>query len=373
MIKKSLKQKSIAVGVIFIVTLFIGMALTSAVTANKGAANGADFTPDELQELYRKYNITENDIKFAEGRLPHFLEETILDGKVVTMGKITLEENKVVVSEWVDPLFHDYCIKEGYKVISPEEWFAMEEKAREEYIKEYGVDPANPKIDIVDGVPLPAEYVRKLVKNGKMSPGSDAEPLGVASIASSATGPYAKYGKLYLWIVEAAKPLGQKPDQAYLSDVVSAYGRFYQFNPGTLYYYHWTNYWNATVPTTTNTSQLLGDLKTDTNWVRTAYNDGDGANDIVAGWVRIGDHNGMAGRNGWFSVNAVRTELAVDWPHDSIAQHEISHNFNADDQGYWYWEHPECIMNYNWAYWGTDIWCSDCWNIVYGNINGLWE
>ncbi len=46
-----------------------------------------------------KYNITENDIKFAEGRLPHFLEGTILDGKVVTMGMITLEENEAVVSE----------------------------------------------------------------------------------------------------------------------------------------------------------------------------------------------------------------------------------------------------------------------------------
>ncbi|HJH26696.1 MAG TPA: hypothetical protein C5S37_07975, partial [Methanophagales archaeon] len=356
MIKKSLKQKSIAVGVIFIVTLFIGMALTSAVTANKGAANGADFTPDELQELYRKYNITENDIKFAEGRLPHFLEETILDGKVVTMGKITLEENKVVVSEWVDPLFHDYCIKEGYKVISPEEWFAMEEKAREEYIKEYGVDPANPKIDIVDGVPLPAEYVRKLVKSGKISPKeSGAEPLATtpssATVSSTQSGPYAKYDKLYLWIF-AAKDSAHKPTQAYLTDTVNAFGRFYQFSPGTLYYYHITDYWDASDVSPADSSlELLKDIEQDTDWVRYSYNDGDPVNDIVTGWADYMDHNGMAYLNGFFSVCAVKAS-GLDWPHDSIAQHEISHNFNAIDQGTWYWEHPECIMNYNWAYWG---------------------
>ena len=63
------------------------------------------------------------------------------------------------------------------------------------------------------------------------------------------------------------------------------------------------------------------------------------------------DHNGIAYKNGFFS--ACSTEAAgMDWPHDSIVQHEVSHNFNAEEGGWWPWEHPICIMNYFWAWWG---------------------
>ena len=41
-------------------------------------------------------------------------------------------------------------------------------KAREKHIKKYGVDPANPKIDIVNGVPLPREYVKELLQSRKL-------------------------------------------------------------------------------------------------------------------------------------------------------------------------------------------------------------
>lgn len=58
----------------------------------------------------------------------------------------------------------------------------------------------------------------------------------------------------------------------------------------------------------------------------------DSDNDIVLGWVYLLDHNGRAYRNGAYSVCAVQAG-GVDWPHDSIVQHEISHNFGALDQG----------------------------------------
>ena len=47
------------------------------------------------------------------------------------------------------------------------ERFAIIKDARERYIEKYGVDPANPKVDVVDGVPLPKEEVERLVKSGK--------------------------------------------------------------------------------------------------------------------------------------------------------------------------------------------------------------
>ena len=57
--------------------------------------------------------------------------------------------------------------------------------------------------------------------------------------------------------------------------------------------------------------------------------------------------------------------------HESIVQHEISHLFNAPDGGQWKNEHPaECIMNYEWAFWGTAIWCSTDASIVSNNIWG---
>ena len=135
-----------AIGIIAMIV--IGIGLTAAITDELSGRKVLPETSDELQELYRKYNITENDIKFAEGRLPHYLEGTILDGKVVSMGKITFDGNKVVVSEWVDPLFYDYCIKKGYKVIRPDEWFSIEEGGD---APEHGEKPCRGKEEKMNG------------------------------------------------------------------------------------------------------------------------------------------------------------------------------------------------------------------------------
>ena len=356
---------------IFATILMLG-TLATPVSAYKGAANGVDYTPDELYELYHKYNITENDIKFAEGRLPHYLEGTALDGKVLAMGRITLEGDEVVVTEWIDPLAYEYFSEKGFKVMSHEEWLAIEEGAIERYIERFGVDPANPKIDIVDGVPLPTEYVRELVKSGKISPGSDAEPLATTSSSSSSPeGPYARHDRLHVWIVAAANP-EHKPTQAYLTDTVNALGRFFQFGVGAIYFYHVTTWWDASdVSPPHSAHELRKDIIQDMDGVRDDHNDKDPVNDIVMGWVNYMNHNGIACGNGFFSVCAVMAS-GVNWRHDIIAQHEIAHNFNAPCHAFWpVW----CVMSY-WAAappLSYDGWCTDCWWIVWGNINGVWE
>jgi hypothetical protein len=58
---------------------------------------------ENLEELYSKYGITENDLKFARGELPHYLEGSILDGKIATMGKIIPKEDGFEVSDWKNP------------------------------------------------------------------------------------------------------------------------------------------------------------------------------------------------------------------------------------------------------------------------------
>ncbi|MGB9927269.1 MAG: hypothetical protein ACPK85_02540 [Methanosarcina sp.] len=110
-----------------------------------------NYTDEELQALYNKYNITENDLKFAKGELPNYLEGTILDGK-----------QRVAVTGTGNP---PEDLKKGrdYDVsISEQEMANITEKARQEYIQKYNVDPENPKLDSFNGYFLPVEEVRRL-------------------------------------------------------------------------------------------------------------------------------------------------------------------------------------------------------------------
>lgn len=110
------------------------------------------YTDEELQEMYEKYEITENDLKFARGELPNYLEGTVLQSN-----------SRVLVTDTGEP---SEGSKEGVDydvVMSEQEMLAIIEEARAAYIEKYGVDPSNPKIDEVDGYLLPVEEARKLV------------------------------------------------------------------------------------------------------------------------------------------------------------------------------------------------------------------
>jgi hypothetical protein len=124
-------KKSRIIIVLAILLIFIGVL---AAYSSIAIPNKLDYTQEELKDLYLKYNITENDIKFARGELPHFLEGTMLGGNTTTGG------------------------------ISTNESLVIEEDARKRYIEKYGVDPANPKVDEVYGILLPVEEVKRLVK-----------------------------------------------------------------------------------------------------------------------------------------------------------------------------------------------------------------
>lgn len=116
-------KKSRVIIVLAFLLIFVGISIaySSIVIPNK-----LEYTEEELRDLYLKYNITENDIKFAKGELPNFLEGTTLGGNT-------------------------------------SELISIEEDARKRYIEKYGVDPANPKVDEVYGILLPVEEVKRLV------------------------------------------------------------------------------------------------------------------------------------------------------------------------------------------------------------------
>ena len=123
------------------------------------AVSGDDLQDIYLQELYRRYNVTENDVLFAKNELPHYLNGTILDS-----------DTRVIVTATGEP---PRDLKEGEDydaVISRKEMRTIMEDAKERYIEKYGVDPANPKLDEVGGILLPNEEVERLVKSGKIIP-----------------------------------------------------------------------------------------------------------------------------------------------------------------------------------------------------------
>jgi hypothetical protein len=106
-------------------------------------------------------------------------------------------------------------------------------------------------------------------------------------------------------------------------------------------------------------SELVNDLSGDMSWLV------DSRKDIVLGWVDFANHNGEAlDYNAHFAVCACSTTHGIDWPHDSIAQHETSHLFGAVDHT----SITPCIMDYWDAYWGVDVWCGDCYSCINSDI-----
>ncbi len=347
--------------------MLVSIAFTPAVNGHTdenfnevSTENNISYTEAELKDLYNKYNITENDLKFAKNELPNYLEGTILDNNL-----------RVIASEAGKP---PGGLKEGEDydlIISHEEMFAIIDEAREKYIQKYGVDPANPKIDIVNDYALPREEVNKLVNSGTITLETDASGKEIenneavptknvqSSVLSVSSNPYAINGIINEYVFVATDSQ-HEPTQAITQATQDALDRFENFGIGVNTYWYW-DYWDASdVSPAGNSSKALADLKEDTSWVR------DSSNDIVIGWTHNMDNNGRAYRSGAYAV-CTDTADGVDWPHDSIVQHEVSHNFDALDQNSD--THPACIMNYASAYAGTDVWCTSCGNTVNNGID----
>ncbi|KXS43640.1 MAG: hypothetical protein AWU59_982 [Methanolobus sp. T82-4] len=148
--KTDTKSRIITVSII---TFIITLAVAAAIITDMGVQKDLTYTDEELQKLYYEYGITENDLKFAKGELPNYLNDTVLVG------------NRVIVTEDGLPpenmeLGVDYDL-----VLSEREMEDIIENARMDYIEKYGVDPANPKIDSVYGYLLPKEEADRIMES----------------------------------------------------------------------------------------------------------------------------------------------------------------------------------------------------------------
>jgi hypothetical protein len=221
----------------------------------------------------------------------------------------------------------------------------------------------------VNGVPIPKEYAKKLVKTGKIEPKSDEiQSSSVGTLA--ATGPQQVNGIVYIYIFVAKDDVyGHAPDSGwnYVYSTWDALDRFETNFDVDMVDDWWFGYWDLSDILPPDSSwEAVEDLEEDCSWVR------DSINEIVFGWADDLDHNGRAiAYNGFYAVGSENVPYVWDWPEDSVVQHEISHLFNAPEGETWPWEHPKCIMNYWYAWEGADVWCSDCWDIVYNNIWGI--
>ncbi|KKG10859.1 M12 family metallo-peptidase [Methanosarcina sp. 2.H.A.1B.4] len=360
--KKKFVLKVLLATIMLVSTVFVP-AVSGHIDENSDKVvteNSIRYTEAELKDLYTKYNITENDLDFANNELPYYLEGTVLDSNL-----------RVIASETGKP-------PEGFKegedydlIISHEEMFAIIDGAREKYIQKYGVDPANPKIDAVNGYALPREEVDKFVESGIITLETDVSEKEMqedtgniqSSILSVGSNPYAINGIINEYVFVATDSR-HKPTQAVTQATYDGLYRFENFGIGVNVYWNW-NYWDASdISPANSTLQALYDLKEDTGWVRGS------ANDMVIGWTHNMDHNGRAfecdiSTNGPFAICA-DTADGVDWSHDILVQHEVSHNFDESDQNSPF--HPTCVMNELCAYLGTDFWCTSCGNTVQNGI-----
>ncbi|MGD9778621.1 hypothetical protein [Methanomethylovorans sp.] len=357
-----IRVTSLLIAIVMLATLFVPAVSAKAdalIEEEKSENNTLDemsinYTTAQLQNMYKKYNVTDNDLKFANDELPNYLEGTILDSDLRVIASETGEAPENLKQG------EDYDI-----LITEKEMVRIMESARDKYIQKYGVDPNNPKVDVVNGIALPKEEAKKLVINDQASIDSE-NPVFTSENSLIHNEDFAMTfqhvyrnprkinGNIEVHIFPA-KDSSHKPIEAYSQDTTNALSRFQAFSVTMTRFWHY-NFWDASDTGSTTSSVLLNDLEEDTTWVI------DNNNDIVVGWVKSMDNNGRAWRPGSFSVCGT-TAAGLDWPHDSIVQHEVSHNFDANDH-----YTVDCIMDYEDAYSGVDTWCYDCRNIVRNGI-----
>jgi hypothetical protein len=278
--------------------------------------------------------VNENEILFARRELPHYLNETVLNGDT----RVTVTPSGERPPQ-MDPQNTD-------ETLSTREYRQILDSAINEYIDKFGVDPGAPKVQIIDGEPYTNEETQKLVERETIHPGKVESEQSVVTHS-----PHPIDGTVRVHILEAADEKHQ-PHEAWYDDSAEAWDRFSRFGPDSrvsVHYGHWKPEGKGE-----KSKQLLKNLK------KTQSDKQEDDSSLVAGWVDHADHNGRARVDGFYSVNATSADL-VDWPHDSIFQHELSHNFGATHGNNTLGcTDPPCIMNYASAKFHETEWCDGC-------------
>jgi len=286
-------------------------------------------TAEELKELYDK------GAKIV-------IVENIEDHEVINEVKTQLPEYDLII-----PL--SFAVGEFARLID------AEYKEKHGYLpEETGITPNS----------ITKEELKEMIEEGKVKiedapTATDFEPPGDPNVP-----PYEINGKIYVDVYPALDD-AHAPSSGWMSAVISAIIPFEDEFGVDMIAIWYTNVWDAS-DVGDNIYNLCDDLKEDLPNPAT--------NHVRQGWVdNSNNHNGVADKvGGHYSVCVQVPGFGyANWPDDSIAQHEISHNFDAQDGHKSGGQCTDsCIMDYWDAFWGTDEWCSYHWDIVNAGVWG---
>jgi len=268
--------------------------------------------------------------------LPYWLNNTILDGNT-----------KVIITD--DPLPPNLANIEYDYMITFEEAQSIADDARQQYIDQYGIDPCAPPSIPPRINPFPFPYA--------FSNGSESDI--VVQQGPKGDGPHQTYGQLYACVFPAKNTRDRPNNPTYLfSQTRSGFNRFQTFSVQT-YSSVYSGYWDASdVPSGSTIFTYDTDLYEDLAdyWLE------DAPSTFLVGWVRnaAGSRAGCGG--GWSCTMKENCLVSKS----ILAQHEISHIFDAPDHGWSTW--PPCVMSYFWYILGYTGWCSSCYNTIHDAI-----
>lgn len=267
--------------------------------------------------------------------------------------KILAAENEMAANH-LKKLHRDYdLIVPGYMASE------LDKLISEEYVKKHGYHPEElgvKQIEFVNEKLNETIRIRDVDVPVYESPGNPNDPPHADS-----------NGVIYVVSYPASDPSHEPADGANWDDMVAGTAPFENEFGVNIILGACYNCWDAS-DVDDDVYNLLEDLSEDINYGTD--------NTVIVGWVDDANRNGIGYISWHYSVCAETPAWwtgRANWPDDSVVQHELSHNFDAQDQ------HEsgtnctgECIMNYYWA-WnrgaGTDKWCSYHYSIV---ESGVW-
>ncbi len=285
--------------------------------------------------------------KIGNDKIREAVEEALRDGKL-TVGelkmihdikaKILVAENSEV-AELLKKLHPDYDL-----IISGDMASKLDKKLKEGFKKKYGYLPEEV------GRRLSDDEVRELAAEGKLEldKACFAGGKGCSGPGNPYNPPYAdENGKIYVLTYSASDDQHAPAGGVHWDDVVAGTWPFERDFGVDIIRGGCYNCWDAS-GVDNNLVNLIGDLRNDVDYG--TYNT------VVIGWVRYGsDYKGYADIDGHYSV--IAESFYIPFPNDAVVQHEVSHNFDAEDGKCTDQCSGECVMNSFYVFLGTDKWC----------------
>ncbi|MDD2665991.1 MAG: hypothetical protein PHD13_00555 [Methanocellales archaeon] len=308
------KKLTLAISMVVILVLAMGVGsskvnstpIEDAVSIDEVIVQDSAILTEEamINEVLRDEQITAEELKKLYDRGVKIIAvETTEDPEVINHVKTQMKDYSLIIP--------------GCLAAELDRLIAMDyEKAHGYLPEETGITPDS----------ITEEELKKLIEEGKVEMG-DAPAVQTKSLKSPGNPdvpPYQYNGNIYVDLYPAEDEDHAPAGGANWNDVAAALSPFEDEFGVNMIQNAYYNEWDAS-DVGDSVYDLLDDLEDDIP--------NSAANMVTMGWVDNADHNGVAQLSGYYSVCAESPVYwRANWPDDSVAQHELSHNFDAEDQ-----------------------------------------